>query len=539
MGVIILSVLDELVEKNIYPIVFIGSGISKRYLKEFPNWNGLIKRLWVKAFLIEDDNEYYRFMNNIRGKIVEDNPMLNEKEIDYKLNIITSSEIERAFNQGFIDGKINVNNYGAKEYYEQRISPFKKEIANIFEEYELIPEMENEFQSFKKFLSKTKIILTTNYDSLIEDSIKSYSPDSKLDVFVGQKGFLKDTTGWSELYKVHGSVTEPQSIVISEEDYNLFDKNSVLISAKIIASLIDAPIIFLGYSLTDVNIRKIITDFAGSIDKEDMISGSERIILVEHRKDEYEIVETRAMDQNLGIDMTVLSTDNYGMLFEKLSMIDEGLSSSFINRYQSLLRKLIVERGKEGVLQTLLISPVEMEELENNHELRKNAAVVLADSSIVFAYPDVISYFIDYFSEEPSINSEVALRYIASQTGPTRLPFYLYVNDINLDETGLPPHIKDKITARIAKYNELEKVTRSIHRYNKITHTTLADIRKAGYVPNKEIDVVAYNIETLVKEQVKEYIIDKLTTIKEHNEYVINTELRRLALCFDLLYIKK
>ncbi|WP_340672798.1 SIR2 family protein [Enterococcus hulanensis] len=530
--------LDELVEKNVYPIVFIGSGISKRYLKQFPNWNDLIKRLWSKAYLLEDDNEYYRFMNNLRSKIIENDSSLNDKEVDYKLNIIASSEIEKKFNQVFIEGKITVKDYGAREYYEQRISPFKKEIASIFEEYEILPDMEDEVRSLQKFLSKTKIILTTNYDSLIEDSIKSYSPDSKLDVFVGQKGFLKDTTGWSELYKVHGSVTEPHSIIISEEDYKLFDKNSVLISAKIIASLIDAPIIFLGYSLTDINIRKIISDFAGSINKEDMISGSERIILVERSEGENEIIETRTMDQDLGIDMTVLTTDNFESLFEKLSMIDEGLSSSFINRYQSLLRQLIVERGRDGVLQTLLISPVEMKELESNQQLRRNAAVVLADSSIVFAYPDVVSYFIDYFSEDPSINSEVALRYIASQTSTTRLPFYLYVNNINLDETGLPPHIKDKITARTAKYSELEKVTRSIHRYNRIAHDTLEDILKAEYVPKKEIDVVAYNIEKLDREQVKDYIIEKLTKIKEKNEYVINTEIRRLALCFDLLYIK-
>lgn len=534
-----MSILEELVEKNTYPIVFIGSGISKRYLKDFPNWDGLIKQLWAKAYLSKDDNEYYRFMNNIRGKIIEDNPTLSEKEVDYRLNIIASSEIEKNFNQKFIDAKISVANYGDKEYYEQRISPFKMEIANIFDEYEVIPEMMQELNSFKKFLSKTKIILTTNYDSLIEDSIKSYSPDSKLDVFIGQKGFLKDTTGWSELYKVHGSVKKPQSIVISEDDYNLFDKNSVLISAKIIASLIDAPIIFLGYSLTDINIRKIIADFAGSIDKEDMVSGSERIILVEHKENENQIIETRTMDQDLGIDMTVLSTDNYEALFEKLSFIDEGLSSSFINRYQSLLKKLIVERGKEGVLQTLLISPVEMKELENDHILRKNAAVVLADSSIIFAYPDVVTYFIDYFSEEPSINSEVALRYIASQTGPTRLPFYLYVNDINLDETGLPPHIKDKIVARMAKYNELKKVTKSIHRYNKIEYDNLEDIIKAEYVSNKETDVVAYNIERLDRDQVKNYIIEKLATVKEQNEYIINTGIRRLALCFDILYNKR
>jgi hypothetical protein len=534
-----MGIIDKLVSRNAYPVVFIGSGIPKRYVKNFPNWNGLIYHLWKKAFSLDNENDFYQFMNFLRSKILEENPLFDEQEVSYSLNILASSEIEENFNKRFIAGEILLEKYGAKEYFDQRISPMKVEIARFFSDYELIPEMGEEFEAFKKFLNKTKIILTTNYDDLIEKTLTSYSTDSKLDIFIGQRGFLKDTTGWAELYKVHGSTNKPESIVITRRDYQIFDQNSVLISSKIITSLIESPIIFLGYSLTDVNIRKIIKDFAGSIDREDMTTGSDRIILVEHKKNEELIIEKTMIDQGLKIDMTVLQTDNYKLLFEKLSAIDEGLSASFINRYQSLLKKLIVEKGKEGVLQTLLISPIEMSELENNQQLRNNAAVVLADSSIVFAYPDAVTYFINYFSEEKTINAEIALRYIASQATTTRLPFYHYVNHINLDKTSLPSYIKDKIISRMAKFDSLDKVKRSVPRNNKIIKKSFSEIYAEKFVSKKEIDVVSYNIEILNLEEVKEYIIRKLLTVKSQNEFVLSTEIRRLSLCYDLIAVKE
>lgn len=41
-----MSVFSELVKTNTYPIVFIGSGISKRYLKNFPSWLELLEQFW-------------------------------------------------------------------------------------------------------------------------------------------------------------------------------------------------------------------------------------------------------------------------------------------------------------------------------------------------------------------------------------------------------------------------------------------------------------------------------------------------------------
>lgn len=40
--------LKDIVENNSYPIVFIGSGMSKRYLKDFPTWGNLLQDIGIK-----------------------------------------------------------------------------------------------------------------------------------------------------------------------------------------------------------------------------------------------------------------------------------------------------------------------------------------------------------------------------------------------------------------------------------------------------------------------------------------------------------
>ncbi|MEN1930954.1 MULTISPECIES: hypothetical protein [Staphylococcus] len=42
------NVLDELIENNEFPIIFIGSGISKRFLDNSPSWIDLLEECWKK-----------------------------------------------------------------------------------------------------------------------------------------------------------------------------------------------------------------------------------------------------------------------------------------------------------------------------------------------------------------------------------------------------------------------------------------------------------------------------------------------------------
>lgn len=59
-----------------------------------------------------------------------------------------------------------------------------------------------------------------------------------------------------EIYKIHGSCNNSESIVITENDYSVYNKRNAYLSAKLLTIFLEHPIIFLGYSLNDSNIKK-------------------------------------------------------------------------------------------------------------------------------------------------------------------------------------------------------------------------------------------------------------------------------------------
>ena len=38
--------LDNLINENEFPVIFIGSGITQRYFKNAPTWDKLLQKLW-------------------------------------------------------------------------------------------------------------------------------------------------------------------------------------------------------------------------------------------------------------------------------------------------------------------------------------------------------------------------------------------------------------------------------------------------------------------------------------------------------------
>ena len=64
--------------------------------------------------------------------------------------------------------------------------------------------------------------------------------------------------GIAEVYKIHGSVSDPSSVVINENDYKEFKEKSEYLAAKLLTIFMEYPIIFMGYSISDKNIQDIL-----------------------------------------------------------------------------------------------------------------------------------------------------------------------------------------------------------------------------------------------------------------------------------------
>ncbi|MFC3563561.1 SIR2 family protein [Pedobacter jamesrossensis] len=96
-----------------------------------------------------------------------------------------------------------------------------------------------------------RTIITTNYDTLIEDSYTSRAVviSKPIDVTIPQHNKVK-------IYKIHGDIHDDKSIVITDKDYsNLYGtdyRNPFW--ASIISELASKHIVFLGYGYEDLNV---------------------------------------------------------------------------------------------------------------------------------------------------------------------------------------------------------------------------------------------------------------------------------------------
>ncbi|HCT9980998.1 TPA: hypothetical protein OUD88_001025, partial [Enterobacter hormaechei] len=181
-----------------YPIVFIGSGVSKRYLQNYPTWEELLLEYWKQT---NPDVDFYNYLLGIKEKYKQTTD--NESDLSHKIYTEAATKIENDFNKMFTENTLQVRDLDARRVFTENISPFKFSICQRFSETNLKKEInKEELESFKLLLKKAKMIITTNYDAFIEELLLEQNVTPKL--YIGNNGFFEDTVGWSELYKIHG-----------------------------------------------------------------------------------------------------------------------------------------------------------------------------------------------------------------------------------------------------------------------------------------------------------------------------------------------
>ena len=150
---------------------------------------------------------------------------------------------------------------------------------------------------------------------------------------------------YGSVYKIHGCVSDIQNIIITEEDYERFDKRYELIRAQLLSLFIHNPIIFIGYSISDVNVKNILKTIFMCI--EPSSKDAERIrknfLLVEHQKDSIseEIREHDIDIEGFGtIRINKRKTDNYEIIYKSLSNLHLSVSAMDVRKVQYVFKEI-------------------------------------------------------------------------------------------------------------------------------------------------------------------------------------------------------
>lgn len=298
--------IEELISNlNTIPFLFVGSGLTRRYF-DLPDWNNLLKHMVSQ---INPDSLAYRAYQD----------KANYKNHPFGINPTVASLIEEDFNQvWFNDQSIRtVDDFNMKKV-EQGSTPFKAEIAQFIKDNSNLKKQFKDEVSLLRNVAKKSIagIITTNYDMFFEKYLSEYK------VFVGQDELLfSQLQGVSEVYKIHGSVLEPSSIVINENDYKEFKDQSEYLAAKLLTIFMEYPIIFIGYSISDSNIRDILSSIVKCMKDDKIDKLKEKFIFVDYKEDYegYSIGEsTFSFENGKMMSMIKITLSDYTLLFEAI-----------------------------------------------------------------------------------------------------------------------------------------------------------------------------------------------------------------------------
>ena len=111
-----------------------------------------------------------------------------------------------------------------------------------------------------KILARLPISIywTTNYDTLIEDSLRTNN--KKVDTKISQSNL---TTNISKrdavVYKMHGDISRSDEAVITRDDYETYNDKRQLFTTILQGDLISKTFMFLGFSFEDPNLNYILS----------------------------------------------------------------------------------------------------------------------------------------------------------------------------------------------------------------------------------------------------------------------------------------
>lgn len=131
------------------------------------------------------------------------------------------------------------------------VNGFKKDICDKFKSHET-PE-------FHTLIARLPIknYWTTNYDTLIENALDAEKKHK--DVIFDNASFCSlDDTRDHIVYKCHGDCNHPESIVITQQDYECYRLKAFNFSNALYNELASSTILFLGYSFSDPDINNIL-----------------------------------------------------------------------------------------------------------------------------------------------------------------------------------------------------------------------------------------------------------------------------------------
>ena len=342
--------IQEVVARfNTIPILFAGSGITRRYY-DLPDWKGLLTEF---ASRVNPDRFAYRsYQSKALQMGFTQGPMP-------KVATLIQQDFDAKW---YSDPQLRTNETFVLDAVENGCSPFKAEIAWYLREKSVPkPEYKAEIQKLKNISKKNLAgVITTNYDTFFENLFDDYTP------YIGQDQLVfSSIQGIAEIYKIHGSVKVPDSLVINEQDYETFNEKGKYLAAKLMTIFMEYPIIYIGYSLNDSDIQNILKDILLCLPNDKIEKLQERFVFVDYKPETvgYSITPYTLTFGKQMLSMTRLTLSDFGILYDALAAKKASIPVKMLRRFKEEIYTYAVT-SKPGPL--LMVADLDDKNIDEN-----------------------------------------------------------------------------------------------------------------------------------------------------------------------------
>ena len=320
------ELIQKLASKKHAPFLFLGSGFSRHYINT-PDWKGILEKFAPKHI-----NQYFSTLDTISLPKVATYIAKDLTSEFWKL--ADDDDYKCKYADKIVDQSILLKFKIADYLKEKSLEEFPKQYS---EEIELLKNL------------CIDGIITTNWDDTAERMFPKFTP------YIGQQELIfAPTFNIGEIYKIHGCLREPSSMVLTESDYTDYNEKNAYLAAKLITIFIEHPIVFIGYSISDMNIMDILRSLVCCLDKKNLDKLRDNLIFVDWTISENEIFRidnhTIALNNDIVLPVTRIETNNYLKVFECLSKYERSIPANLLREYKKQFYNIIVSEKPEKQL---------------------------------------------------------------------------------------------------------------------------------------------------------------------------------------------
>ena len=516
--------IEDVINKfNTTPFLFIGSGMSKRYLN-LPDWKGLLKH-FVES-ISNDEFAYDSYENKA-------------KTMECKLGIMpkVAELIQQDFDRKwFSDEQIRTIDKNVIKEIHNGLSPFKAELAEYIKRQSIVNMNYKEEIDKLSEISEKNIagVITTNYDLFLENCFKGFTK------YVGQSQLIFSAIqGIAEIYKIHGSVEAPESIVINEKDYMEFERKSTYLAAKLMTIFMEYPIIFIGYSISDSNILSIVKSIVNCLDATQVKLLEDRFVFIEYKSGMVgaEVTPYTIMIENKPLIMKKVTLDNFLLLYNVLENKKAKLPVVILRRFKKELYEYTITNTPTANLRVASIDDERIKDDDLVLAIGKASAFGLKGLSGL----DANEWYRNIILDDLEFSADELLEYAfpkLNRQNSGKLPLNKYLSEATKDFLECKEIAKkqdfDSIISKTIKNNRKYlggyQSVKQIWEQEKFS--TSKALRLIAYLEEKQMDV--HELEDVFKE-----IFDKYVNTLQNVETNERSNIRRLIRIYDYLKWKK